>query len=217
MSTRIYTAWRCTPKVFPDFLSAFRTHCLAKIGKRVSYLAAGLKPEKIREIYDTKDWAKEMPYEEFYKKNEKRIRISQTFKMCALASKSSERDPMFCIDCSMNFWIQGRYIYIIPYGENWVHQDFLLPEGVEDYCYYNNSDEPEGVTYKQWQTRGKNWDKICDDWDAARNVHEIVNAGSDFTTHKTNEYRSIDEPFEPSMKHNHNNDGKQVVFCRMSS
>lgn len=39
---------------------------------------------------------------------------------------------------------------------------------------------------------------------------------SDFV-HKKNKYRSIDEPFEPSMKHNHNNDGKQVVFWQMSS
>ena len=30
-------------------------------------------------------------------------------------------------------------------------------------------------------------------------------------------HRSIDDPFEPSMKHNHNNDGKQIVFWGMSS
>ena len=85
---------------------------------------------------------------------------------------------MFCIDCSINFWLHGRYVYIIPYGENWVHEGFNLPENVEDYCYWNNTDEPEGMTWKQWQARGKNWNKICDDWDAARNVHEVVNAAS---------------------------------------
>ena len=178
MSTKIYIAWRCTAKAFPDFLSAFRSHCLAKIGKRVDYLAAGLKTQAIRDIYDDKGWEKELPFGDFLQKHEKRIRISQVFKLAAMASKSTLRDPMFCIDCCMNFWIQGKYIYIIPYAENWIYQDFALPQNVEDYCYWNNSDEPEGISYKQWKTRGKNWDSICDDWDAARNVHEIVNAGS---------------------------------------
>lgn len=174
MSTKIYTAWRCTPKVFSEtFLPNFRSHCFNKTGKLVKYLADCLKTEALREIYDTKEWGKEISFEEFCKK--KYIRFAQAFKLNALASHSNERD-MFCIDCSINTWIKGRYVYIIPYGENWILKDFQPPEGVQDYCYWDNVDEPEGITYRQWKARGKNWDAICDDWDAGRCVHEVVNA-----------------------------------------
>lgn len=49
----------------------------------------------------------------------------------------------------------------IVYAErsSWFRQWCTLP-GVREYWYWNNSDEPEGMTQKEWDTRREAWDEV---------------------------------------------------------
>ena len=33
---------------------------------------------------------------------------------------------------------------------------------VEEYCYWNNTDKPEDISYEDWKIRGRDWDKALD-------------------------------------------------------
>lgn len=44
-------------------------------------------------------------------------------------------------------------------GNNPMEDKFRKMDGVSDYCYYNNTDEPEDVTEEEWAERGRAWDR----------------------------------------------------------
>lgn len=49
------------------------------------------------------------------------------------------------------------------YGEHQGYETALKKIGLfEDYGYWNNTDEPEDMTYEQWEARGKEWDSLLD-------------------------------------------------------
>jgi hypothetical protein len=88
-----------------------------------------------------------------------------------MASKSLEKS-MFDLDCSFNMWVDGQYCYVIPYAGPRIQWKKSLPKWCKDYCYYNNSDEPKGVTQREWTARKNTWNRIAlDNWDATRLTH----------------------------------------------
>lgn len=176
MSTKIHKAWRMPISVlYKDFMPAFREHCFINVVKRLDETSSAVLPVVLQEIYD-KYWKDRVTYEEFEKNRGKKVRVRHVLKYSFLASKSYERSLLFNIDCSFNTWLYNNKAYVIPYGESWITKDFNVPEKVEDYCYWNNTDEPENVTRKQWVARGDMWEKIClNDWNKRRMLHEIVN------------------------------------------
>lgn len=57
---------------------------------------------------------------------------------------------------------QGN-ILVNWYGEHQGYEKALKKTGLfEDYGYWNNTDEPEDMTYEEWQARGKEWDSLMD-------------------------------------------------------
>jgi hypothetical protein len=44
-------------------------------------------------------------------------------------------------------------------GSREMEDKFRKMKGVSDYCYYNNTDEPEDVSEEDWQERGRAWDR----------------------------------------------------------
>lgn len=176
MSTKIYTAWRMPITVFyKDFIPAFREHCFANVVKRVDDLAAVVLPVVLQEVYN-KYWKDKVTYEEFEKTRGKQVRVRHVLKYSFLASRDYKRNLAFSMDCSFNTWFYNNKAYVIPYGESWTRTDFIPPEKIENYCYWNNTDEPKNVTRKQWEARGDMWDKIClNDWNKGRMLHEVVN------------------------------------------
>jgi hypothetical protein len=156
MSTKIYYAYRMPVQTFIDsFLPAFRKHVFKQA---VSFIKKNL-------IED----------------NEPTVELLKSiFVRMAEASKSKLR-RYECIDCSLNVWIYKNKVYTILYGEPFLWRKFKPPAKVEDYCYWNNTDEPENVTRRQWNERGKTWEKVCladGCWDTGRMVHEIINAST---------------------------------------
>lgn len=59
----------------------------------------------------------------------------------------------------------GRYVYGIVYmNEAQKFIDSHMSSGVmQDYSYWNNSDEPDGVSARQWNRRKQVWDEIFKD------------------------------------------------------
>lgn len=178
MSTKIYLAYRCSVKKLNEFLLKFREHCFSKVQERIEVLMAAVTPEQIRKYYDDKEW--NMSYEEFLTKKEKYFRFRHVFVNACEASPNHYRDLIFCFDCSLNVWLHKNKAYLIPYGETWILNDFKLPEEVEEYPYWNNSDPPENVTNKQWEARSKNWDAVClKNWNQSRLLHTVIDLKND--------------------------------------
>lgn len=155
MSTKIYYAYRMPVKVFSTtFLPAFRKHVFKKATAWTrKHLLGEPTVEALRAFYIT----------------------------MADASLSKLRSHV-CFDCSFNAWIHKNKVYVILYGESFLWEAFKLPEEVEDYRYWNNTDQPEGITRRQWNQRDKTWEKVClseaTGWDTGRLVHEIINAST---------------------------------------
>ena len=136
--------------------------------------------EKMREVYEKNQWSGSMPFDEYVIKRTKLFQLRATFQKMAEASESSHRCFVYCIDASLNIWIQKGKAYCIPYGESWLIDAFPIDSvpGVEEYGYWNNSDRPEEISQKSWDAREKNWDNICDNWDEARMTHIVIEAKS---------------------------------------
>lgn len=77
---------------------------------------------------------------------------------------SMERNP-FHFDVSLGIWENKGSLYIIPYCDMFMRNvlDFLKKNTrLEDFCYWNNTDEPKGMPRSVWKARGKVWDAIHD-------------------------------------------------------
>jgi hypothetical protein len=47
---------------------------------------------------------------------------------------------------------------------NETEREFFAKPFVEEYGYWNNTDQPDGVTDKEWKQREKDWDKVFTGW-----------------------------------------------------
>jgi hypothetical protein len=106
-----------------------------------------------------------------YKKLDDWIKLEFLFKEAWHASKGCMNDT-FNFDCSINMFLYEGNFYIIPYNPV---RNFKAPkiDGVKDYSYWNNTDEPENMDGKEWKNRGITWDRITEDWNRYRFSHEI--------------------------------------------
>jgi hypothetical protein len=180
MSTKIYYACRMPIKLLrPVFFPAYRHHVFKTAAKFVKeHLSYVTEIDMKAEWKSDRQSDKKLTWEKWQKERGQRKRLSIFFRRAVEASKSMTRD-FECIDASVNVWLYKKYAYVIFYGEHWLYEDFERPEGVEDYCYWNNTDEPDDVTRRQWEARGKTWDQVClNHWDEGRMVHEIIKADS---------------------------------------
>lgn len=185
MSTKIYNGWRCSVKDFYEsYLPDFTNHCLTTVCAVVKDQMERVDAISLAEkIYNENGWAKEnkVTFEDFYRERRDSLKLRQVFERAKEASLSPSRSDQ-CYDCSLNVWFYKNKAYIIPYGESWIvskgwNDSAKVEEKYENYSYWNNTDQPEGITDRQWDTRKKNWDAVClNDWDKLRLTKEIINA-----------------------------------------
>jgi len=145
----------------------------------LKHVKKSMKTAKIDEEVYEKDVKKYAPNS---KRKQANIRKWQEFQTvidhCKEASKRVEKD-YYDIDCGLNIWLHGNYAYAIPIGPNWVLDNIKFPKWVEDYSYWNNTDQPDNVTDRQWNSRRDTWDKICcghgkSDHNSRRLYHSVV-------------------------------------------
>ena len=179
MSIKIYDAWRIPRSKINEFTALAREATWAYLLKRIDGWMATVKDEAVQHILDEEHAArmqwfegKEVP--EWAKAPDEittahRWRLLE--KMIVAASTKPERH-LLDSDASFNFWIHGKYAYIIPYGKMVLPAE--QPPWTEDYSYWNNTDRPDDVTARQWSARGRMWNRVClDDWNKGRYHHTI--------------------------------------------
>tara|TARA_B100000614_G_scaffold258752_1_gene281847 strand:+ start:101457 stop:102284 length:828 start_codon:yes stop_codon:yes gene_type:complete len=73
------------------------------------------------------------------------------------------RDPEHDFTFSLSVYPFDDYTLLFPICEQ---QDVIEAigkiQGVEEYGYWNNTDQPDDVTDEEWEERGKIWEEACD-------------------------------------------------------
>ncbi len=173
MSTKIYIGWRCkVADLSPRVLPSMREKALKEAALTVKAIIKEFKPKHIDDAMKTSGKRLKVKQTPLLRKI---VTLKAALTLCAKASESQERSE-YDIDASCNVWVHGKHAYIIPYGECWTVD--WMPNGAEDYSWYNNVDKPKDVTAFQWKAREANWRIVCldEDWDSTRMVHTIIDA-----------------------------------------
>jgi hypothetical protein len=107
-------------------------------------------------------------------------KLDIVLKNCIEAAKRRTFDP-FDIECGLNMWIHKNKTYIIPICPNFISRNLTMPAWCEDYCYWDNTDWPEGMTSREWNARRKNWENVClQDHNATRLYHSVIEAKGEY-------------------------------------
>lgn len=179
MSTKIYEAWRFPAHRVNLFLQHVDAHMFPRIVERVRLLMTNLKDEVVEK--KAKEYLgidrKEKP--EDYKLHERYMRFEATVDLSRNAAEKAHRDPYFDLECGWNFFFypQDRRMYALPWGEAWTREGLVMPKWVHEYAYWNNTDAPEQIGQKEWDARGRTWDKVAlddDRFQVRRLTHSVV-------------------------------------------
>lgn len=177
MSTKIYYGLRIPKSKLEHFIwharnlvferaTAIMVICMGEVTDEVSRIVPKGVDED--ESIDNEDWMDTG--------GERFNRLSKALELPIMCSKKGIRG--INLDSWMNIWPKGSYWYIIP---SWPDGSKIeiedLPDYTEEYGYWNNTDQPEGVTDRQWLTRERNWKEVCiDDHNRTRLSHIIIEA-----------------------------------------
>jgi len=177
MSTQIYYAYRFKKDKWVEFIDLIHDQMINLVAK---IIRKGMKDIKIDEEKYKADVKKYAPKNKRKRRRLRRnIQFRAVMKRCKETSNRLEIDS-FDIDCAVNFWIGNEYVYVIPICPRWIMRDLKFPEWVENYCYWNNVDPPDGISGDEWDKRGAVWDEInCGtgkhSHNARRLCHEVIN------------------------------------------
>lgn len=176
MSVKIYEAYRFMIPYFNEFISIVDTAMFNNALKRVKNLMSAVEENFAQSLVD-KEWGSH----KVTFSREKLIRFARfqhVINKAKEASAKAERDPLFCLDCGVNFWISDgprQLVYAIPYGESFLRDNIKYPRWAEEYAYFNSTDKPDHLTQCEWDSRYRMWTRIClNDWDAKRLFHEVI-------------------------------------------
>lgn len=159
MSIKIYHGYRCKLNVLESVIFAFQT-----------YLKQAIKAQLF----------------EFAKNTVGTSGLSVDEALCKLvpvlhkASKQHTRALNY--DSWINFWLRGKYVYMIVDSseETMRTLNSHLPEGVEEYGFWNNTESPEGISESKWRKRGRDWESVC--LGAAPNDYNTLRLSLDILT-----------------------------------
>ncbi len=89
-------------------------------------------------------------------------------KLTQFSSLSPYRGPQGDFSCDFSVWDWKRHYYMLPIGtpDNWDFAEIYKIDGMEDFRYWNNVDEPEDMTRREWNRRGHVWDTQYEDRDS---------------------------------------------------
>lgn len=160
MSTKIYTAYRLKDSNdFWPFLRDVRRTAIENIRKVLLELFETLLPE-----VDSASEAYQKALETF--KTEDRARAYLVERLITdqyrLQASSSQRD-YYDFDVSIAVREHEGRLYLVPYCDMQMRGvlDFLKDDPrLEDFAYWNNSDQPKEVSRAEWDERQKIWDLI---------------------------------------------------------
>jgi hypothetical protein len=186
MSTKIYNAYRVPKNKIPEFTAGFRKIVINDAVKEINSLISRYDYEKaLVDMYPSKDAQDRIKA----KKNWDKIApLRSVFAQMMHVSDKGVRDT-HNFDTSFNVWFDGKWAYIIPYFACSFRKQSLILKMVEklgggDYGYYDNTDRPDGISSRQWNSRKKTWGRIClddsEDWDTSRFTHVVIEGKSPY-------------------------------------
>jgi hypothetical protein len=169
MSTKVYHAWRIEPAQLKKFDLDFENHVYKQASILFDELVTFVDDEKV--------------YAELLPKKKHRVsawgnaknallatKIEMTQRLCFEASHSSYKEA-FDLDCGYNIFLDGKHFLIMPWGREKLYSKFS--KGYQQWCYWNNTDQDESVSPKEWNDRRKSWGRIDDDKRFSRTIIEM--------------------------------------------
>ena len=166
MSTKMYEAYRIPRSKFDEFILTFNRLCFDAVKEVVLSYNVNRDVAKIRERLSLKDYSDDD------------VSLIWTLVQAISMSKQGLNDPLN-IDCSFNVWFQDRWAYIQPFVVNALDLKARYPKWKwferADYSYWDNSEEPDHVSKKEWAERAKVWNGIAfEDWHRTRLNHVVL-------------------------------------------
>lgn len=173
MSTKIYYAWRVPINKLNEVFDFVRPQ-IYKNGEDILRRLMRTVDEKF--IHESKEKKNDNDFPE------SAIRFKAAVKLAKEVSKRSTRTLGVDVGFVFNVWLNDTYAYLILIGE---YKNFTMPEWVEDYSYWDNVDEPEGLKEGEWEKRGEKWSEInCGEGvhshNARRMVHSIIDLSAEY-------------------------------------
>jgi len=174
MSTKIYYGMRCKTENLQEEIESLHKQMFDLAVKKSKALVDNyFMPKKDEWVELLKK--RENPNLEFIENNKDWHPVYFCMIAHKRASYQTYRD-IFDVDCSFNFFIQGEWTYINPFGPMQIIENLKESGTLVHYPYWNNTDEPEGVSREDWDRRGDEWECTCDlekFW-KTRNTHIVI-------------------------------------------
>tara|TARA_Y100000034_G_scaffold116828_1_gene155632 strand:+ start:1760 stop:2464 length:705 start_codon:yes stop_codon:yes gene_type:complete len=185
MSTKIYYAWRTPISRLAEFGRLYDDYGFHLTGDFVKNMMDTVTYEKCHEIWGK--YKDNLTWDEFQIHREKMLCYSIVMQFCHEAATKMTVE-LFDIDFGFNAFLSRAKAYIVPYGNRKVVQSFSPPDWVEEYGYWNNTDQPEHITRRQWKARGNKWDEVAlDDWQKNRFMHASIDLKEGVGTERLNQ------------------------------
>jgi hypothetical protein len=176
MSTKIYTAYRIPVRRVNDFIAWFRETCFTKAMESVEGCMKTATPEGIDAFY--KRHSKVLGVKALKERfPERYVRAYLVFKLMLTKFKG---ERLLDLDCWLNLWLDGNYAYVIPCYPDCRAETVKPPKWCDDYCYFDSTDKPKGISVREWKQRGRKWEQLClEDHNRSRLSHVVIEAGKD--------------------------------------
>jgi hypothetical protein len=157
MSIKIYEAYRVPTSRLNEFIKFFSNRQIELKAIQIRRLMGAVKDEIVEaEIADSNVISRATNVDQLERYREA-IRFNHVI---GSAKEAAEKPYRSVIDaeCGLHFHILGKYAYLRPYSSEW-ESGIEVPDWVDDYSYWNNTDQPENVSDDEWDERRETWSK----------------------------------------------------------
>lgn len=165
MSTKIYHAWKVELAKLREFQLAIANAAFHVTAHAFNNAVEELTRYGIVNELDcgNRDWS-----------DEKRA-IAGTLILGVVASQSPMKSG-FNFDVSYNCWVNETHAYVMPFSANndAISETLKLPAGAISYGYWNNTDQPKGITDAEWDQRGVEWDQFINNHNVGRMCCDVI-------------------------------------------
>ena len=173
MSTKIYTAYRFPANRVNDFMAWFHETCFRWAVQSMRFYMSSVSQDGLDKFY-RRHKGKSTLAEIKKRIPERQARASIAFQLMLTRIQG---EALVNLDCWFNLWLDGRYAYVIPCYPNCRSEKVRPPKWCEDFCYFDNTDLPKGVSQREWQKREAKWEQLClEDHNRSRLSHVVIEA-----------------------------------------
>lgn len=168
MSTRIYNGY-VLPSMTLNQLSEFNKDLTRQVRSKVDELVAIAAGDLIASYID--DWTMRFHFKKVTEDELPSTRsvLSEAYDFLRKRHREimleDANDPRYDFGFSVVYLPMKKKILAMLFtSQDELKDIWLKMKGVSEYAYYNNSDQPDGITDKQWEKRGKDWDSVLEEF-----------------------------------------------------